>query len=228
MQYRGDMCGRMGRVQEHERVERHFAVDWTPHASPSYNIAPQSIQPVIIQGGEVREVRTMRWGLVPSWARQPDIGFSTFNARAEDITSKPAFRDSVVSRRCLVPADFFYEWRKIGKSKEPFAIAMKDRSMFAFAGVWDTWRQANAFLESFAVITCPANELMADIHTRMPVIIHPDDYQRWLSAFPPPTDLLKPFPSELLEAWPVNSKVGNVLHDDASLIEREEPLSLFG
>lgn len=218
----------MGRVQEHERVERHFSVDWTAAATESYNIAPQSIQPVVIQDGEIRQIRMMRWGLVPSWARRPNIGFSTINARAEDITTKPAFRDSVVSRRCLVPVDFFYEWQRRGKAKQPFAIGMKNREMFALAGVWDTWKHGDATLESFAIVTRPPNELMAEIHDRMPVIIRPDDYRRWLIAFPPPTDLLRPFPSELLEAWPVNSKVGNVRADDASLIEREELLSLFG
>ncbi len=160
------MCGRMGRVQEHERVERHFTVTWPDHlAWASYNIAPQSTQPVIIQSGQMREIRMMKWGLVPCWAKSPDIGFSTFNARAEDIEKKPAFRDSIKSRRCLVPADFFYEWQKTGKAKQPFAIAMNDRGVFAFAGIWDTWSHASATLESFAIITCPPNELVSAFTT---------------------------------------------------------------
>lgn len=223
------MCGRMGRAQEHERVERHFGVGWPDGLGcETYNIAPQSIQPVIIQSGEKRQVRLMKWGLVPSWAKSLDIGFSTFNARAEEIAFKPAFRDSIQTRRCLVPADFFYEWQKIGRAKQPFAIAMRDGSVFAFAGIWDQWHQAGIALESFSIITTEANEVITPIHNRMPVIIAPADYNRWLAATSAPLDLLKPYPAEQMHAWPVSARVGNTQNDDKRLIEAQPSESLFG
>jgi putative SOS response-associated peptidase YedK len=223
------MCGRFGRIQEHERVERHFDIaGW--NAATSYNIAPQSVQPVIILAGERREVRLMRWGLVPYWAKDPKIGFTTFNARAEDIATKPAFREAIQQRRCLVPADFFYEWQTIGKHKQPFAISMKNGEIFAFAGIWDTWQQADIQLDTFALITATANPIVKQIHDRMPVIVQPEDYGRWLSPAAPtrlPVDLLKALPDNLIKFWPVNARVGNVRNDDAALIVREESHSLF-
>lgn len=223
------MCGRMGRAQEHERVERHFAISWPDGLSyETYNIAPQSIQPVIVQSGEKREVRLMRWGLVPSWAKSMDSGFSTFNARAEEIAFKPAFRDSIETRRCLVPADFFYEWQKIGRAKQPFAIGMRDSSVFAFAGLWDRWHQAGITLESFSIITTEANQIMTPIHDRMPVVIAPADYDRWLAATSAPLDLLKPYPAQEMHAWPVSARIGNTQNNDERLIEAQPSESLFG
>lgn len=220
------MCGRFGRLEEHERVEHHFDVKWL-EAAGSYNIAPQSIQPVVIQGEEGREIRNMRWGLVPYWAKNPDVGFSTFNARAEDILTKPAFRESIVQRRCLVPADFFFEWQRIGRVKQPYAITTTD-GLFAFAGIWDRWDRGGMILESFSIVTTDANELTATIHGRMPVIIAPENYQRWLTANPPPLDLLKPYPADRMRVWPVSDRVGSPQNDDAQLIAPQPSQSLFG
>jgi putative SOS response-associated peptidase YedK len=220
------MCGRFGRLEEHERVEHHFSVTWT-EAAGSYNIAPQSMQPVVIQAQDHREVRQMRWGLVPYWAKDPNVGFSTFNARAEDILTKPAFRESILNRRCLVPADFFFEWQRVGRAKQPYAITTID-GLFAFAGIWDRWNQGDMILESFSIVTAEANEMVATIHNRMPVIIAPADYERWLTANPPPIDLLKPYPAQSMRVWPVSERVGNTHNDDAKLIAPQPSQSLFG
>ena len=220
------MCGRFGRLQEHERVERHFEVEWT-EAVGSYNIAPQSIQPVVIQAGDHREIRMMRWGLVPYWANDLNVGFSTFNARAEDILTKPAFREAIIKRRCLVPAHFFFEWQRIGRANQPYAIAADD-GIFAFAGIWDRWNQAEMVLDSFSIVTTVANEVMDEIHSRMPVILAPADYERWLTATSPPIDLLKPYPAKQMRIWAVSERVGNTQNDDAQLIAPRPSQSLFG
>jgi putative SOS response-associated peptidase YedK len=196
------------------------------HLAPSYNVAPQSYQPVVRLSSETgeRELTVMRWGLVPYWSKDGKASFSTINAKSETVATSPAFREAWKNRRCLVPADWFYEWQKIGKAKQPYAIAAKDDAMFAFAGLWEAWkdRASGQKLRTYTILTTDPNELMEPIHNRMPVILHRRDYERWLAPTDPlhlPDDLLKPFPSEKMKVWKVGKAVGNTCNDDPSLIE---------
>ena len=167
----------------------------------------------------------MRWGLIPFWSNDEKIGLRTINAKAETITTTPAFREAFKYRRCLVPADAFYEWQKLdAKTRQPFAIAMKDGRPYAFAGVWEKWkdRAARADLLTFAVITTDPNEVVQPMHDRMPVIIPERDYDRWLqpgNPERPPVDLLRPYYASKMIAWKVGNAVGNVRNDSPELIE---------
>lgn len=198
------------------------------YLEPSYNAAPQSFQPVVKLDSETgeRELTVMRWGLVPFWSKDGKAAFNTINARAESIATSPAFREAWKRRRCLVPADWFYEWKKLDeKAKQPYAIAMKNDSLFAFAGLWETWRDkaGEQELQTYTIVTTDANELMEQIHNRMPVIVEPKDYERWMAPTDPahlPVDLLKPYPAEQMKAWKVSRAVGNTRNNDPSLIAR--------
>jgi putative SOS response-associated peptidase YedK len=161
---------------------------------------------------------------VPFWAKDPKFGYSTINARAEEVAAKPAFRDALKKRRCLVPSDAFYEWQRIDpKTKHPFAFALKSGEPYAFAGLWDRWQSKdNETLETFTILTTDPNELMEPVHNRMPVILEPKDYDRWLDPETkerPPVYLLRPYPAERMRSWPVSDRVGNVRNNDAELLE---------
>jgi putative SOS response-associated peptidase YedK len=194
---------------------------------PSYNIAPMTYQPVVRLNRDTneRDLVPMRWGLVPFWARDANVSYSTINAKAETLTMSETYRDAIKRRRCLVPADGFFEWKKLdAKNKQPFAFALKDGSMIAFAGIWERWRDdaTSQVLETYSIITTEPNELMAPIHPRMPAILAPRDYERWLAPADPmrlPIDLLRPFDSEQLKAWKVSTDVGNVKNDRPDLID---------
>jgi putative SOS response-associated peptidase YedK len=192
-------------------------------------VAPQSVQPVVRLGRDRGnpEFALMRWGLVPSWAKDAKIGYTTINARSEEVASKPAFREALRNRRCLVPADAFYEWaNKDAKSKQAYAIALKSGEPYAFAGLWERWRPREGEpLETFTILTTESNEILEPIHDRMPVILEPKDYRRWMeqaSAERLPVDLLRPFDAERMTAWPVSQRVGNVRNDDAELLARSQ------
>jgi putative SOS response-associated peptidase YedK len=161
--------------------------------------------------------------LVPSWAKDAKIGYSTINARAEEVANKPAFREALRKRRCLIPADAFYEWAKRdAKTKQPFAIGLRRGEPFAFAGLWERWRPKDGEpLETFTILTTDANEVLEPIHNRMPVILEPKNYNRWLEPAPVerlPLDLLRPFPAEQIISWPVSDRVGNVRNNDSDLL----------
>ena len=166
----------------------------------------------------------MRWGLVPYFTKQlSDVkGISTINARAETIQTSPTWRTPFNKRRCLVPVDGFYEWKKLdAKTKQPFVFMMRDSAPFAFAGLWDAWKAPDGtWLQSFSIVTTEANELMSAVHTRMPVILHAKDYDRWLQrdAEQPPLDLLRPFESEEMTASPCNPLVGNVRNNGPDML----------
>ena len=226
------MCGRYGRRADKQCIAEWFharntnVFDESSYA-PSYNVAPQSVQPVVRLDPETgeRELTGMRWGLVPFWSKDSKVGYSTINAKAETITSSPAFREAMKRRRCLVPAEWFYEWQRIDeKTKQPFAIGLKDGSIFAFAGLWETWKCkiTGATLETYTIITTDPNELMEKLHNRMPVILRPEDYERWLQpgdSARPPVDLLRSFDAEQMKAWKVNARVGNVRNNDPDCVE---------
>lgn len=230
------MCGRYGRRADKQRIAEWMQTHNTSvfddsYLAPTYNAAPQSFQPVVRLDGDTgeRELAIMRWGLIPFWAKDAKIAYSTINARAETIATSATYREAFKKRRCLVPADWFYEWKKIdAKTKQPYAIALKDDSIFAFAGLWETWKDkaTDQSLETYTIITTDPNELMETIHTRMPVILEPRDYARWLEPGDPsrpPIDLLRPYPAEKMRAWPVSQRVGNVRNNGPDLIDPIEP-----
>ena len=202
-----------------------------PWFAPTYNAAPQSVQPVLRLNRDSgqREFAPLRWGLVPFWAKDAKFAYTTINARAEEVAAKPAYREAFKKRRCLIPADAFYEWQRIDtKTKHPFAFALKSGEPYALAGLWERWQPKEGdALETFTILTTDPNQLMEPIHNRMPVILAPRDYPRWLGhggpdsggGAQPPTDLLRPFPAEEMIAWPVSDRVGNVRNNDPQLLE---------
>jgi putative SOS response-associated peptidase YedK len=216
------MCGRFTLAAPAAEIADFFEVDARLNLRPRYNIAPTQEIPVVRAKEEGRELALLRWGLVPAWAKDPAIGNRMINARAESVAEKPAFRAAFKARRCLVPADGFYEWQRAGKRKQPFYIRRKDRAPFAFAGLYERWhdRAESESLETFAIITTEPNSLMAPIHNRMPVIIPEEAYDRWLD--PEETgdpDLLVPYPEEELTAYPISTWVNSPAHDDERCIE---------
>jgi putative SOS response-associated peptidase YedK len=204
-----------------------------PDEIPRYNIAPT--QPILaIANNRADRFEHFHWGLIPSWAKDPSIGNRMINARVETLAEKPAFRTALRRRRCLVPADGFYEWKKDprGKTKTPMHIRMKSGDVFAFAGLWETWHSPDgSVVPSCTLITTEPNELMTDIHDRMPVIVRREDYQRWLDpAEREPgelTDMLKPYPAGEMEARAVSRTVNNPKNDSAECIESMSKETLF-
>lgn len=221
------MCGRYYRRSDKQRIAEAFRIGIPPTFDilPSYNVAPQTFQPIVRLDAESRqrELALLRWGLIPFWAKDAKIGYSTINAKAETLATAPAFRAALKRRRCLVPADGFYEWQPLDtKTKQPWAITLKDGSPFAFAGLWDTWKDKTTGqpLETYTIITTEPNELTAKLHNRMPVIVAPRDYERWLAPADParlPIDLLRPFDADLMTSWKVSSAVGNVRNNSPDL-----------
>ncbi len=204
-----------------EAMNRLFSFDQLPNLRANYNVAPSHDMPILRRrpGDRRCELAIARWGLVPHWARDVKIGYSTINARSETAASKPAFRDAFKKRRCLVPADGFYEWARNGKDKQPYLIRMKGGGLFAFAGLWSIWRTPEGEdLQSFTIMTTEPNALMAGIHNRMPVILDAEGHERWLDPGADPAEVLKPCPSAWLEAWPVDKRVGKVGTNDEGLI----------
>src|ERR1700742_4607467 len=234
------MCGRYVRRSDKQRIAEHFAVHGPslPDFGPSWNVAPQTFQPVVRLSRDTgeREIVMMRWGLVPYWSKYERIGVRMINAKAETITTAPAFREAIKYRRCLVPADAFYEWQKLdAKNRQPFAIAMRDGKPYALAGLWEKWKDHKAGTEllTFCVITTDPNKVVEVLHDRMPVILPAKDYDRWLRADPehPPVDLLRAFDADKMTAWKVGKEVGNVNNDSPELMEpmkeREEQQLTF-
>jgi putative SOS response-associated peptidase YedK len=226
------MCGRYRLSRRKQLVEEYFGTvsgedDWNPR----YNVAPSQAVLTIRQDARepVRKLSTMRWGLIPSWAKDPSIGYKTINARAETVATTLSFREPFRSQRCLIPADGFYEWQKNGKTKQPFCFEVHDGELFAFAGLWDRWKsQQGEVVESCTILTTTPNSLLSDIHDRMPVILRPDNYELWLDpAFrntSSVSEMLKPYDTVLMRRFPVSTKVNQVLNDDAECakpLERE-------
>jgi putative SOS response-associated peptidase YedK len=224
------MCGRYARRGDKQRIAEAFHVKEVPDFAMSdadYNVAPTSFQPIIRESRHTdeRELVLARWGLVPFFTKElSDIkGLSTINAKAETLTTARTWREPFKKRRCLVPTSAFYEWPKRGKApKQPYMFDLTNGQMFAFAGVWDAWKEPDGrWLQSFAIVTTVANELMAQIHDRMPVILRPRDYDRWLERGDterPPVDLLRPFDAEEMEMKPANPAVGNVRNNGPEML----------
>ena len=217
------MCGRYTlKTPAGVLTERFDIEESSTSISSSYNIAPtQQVATVLAENGK-RKLEMLRWGLIPSWAKDPEVGNRMINARAETVAEKPSYRKAFQERRCLILADGFYEWQKTDNGKQPFYIRMEDESPFAFAGLWESWRNGRE-IRSCTIITTAPNELAASIHNRMPVILHPEDYDMWLDPDfderEPLTSLLKPFPAEAMEAYPVSRRVNNPANNDAGVVE---------
>jgi putative SOS response-associated peptidase YedK len=223
------MCGRYVRKSDKQKIADAFHLAKVPDivmAPSDYNVAPTTHQPVIRNSREgERELVLMRWGLIPHFTKQlSDVkGISTINARAETLEKSATWRVPFQRRRCLIPADGFYEWKKLDeKTKQPYMFGMKDAAPFAFAGLWDAWKEpaGESWLQSFSIITTDPNELTATVHSRMPVILKPSEYDRWLDRSEderPPVDLLRPYDSGAMTAWPVDPRVGNVRNNEPGL-----------
>jgi putative SOS response-associated peptidase YedK len=193
--------------------------------APRFNIAPGQDVLAILDLEPQTLARMLLWGLIPSWSREPK-GF--INARAETLSAKPSFNESFQRRRCLIPADGFYEWKRTGRARQAFFFQMKDEAPFAFAGVWDEWKRDSVVVASCAIVTTGANELLEPVHDRMPVILPEEYYQLWLDPRTPPAELRKlliPFPAKAMKSHPVGSNVNHPKIDNVDLIRRvdDEP-----
>ena len=216
------MCGRYVFLSPLEAVQQMFNFDQMTNLGPNYNVAPTHEMPIVRRKKDSadRELAIARWGLIPHWAKDTKIAYSTINARSETAASKPAFRDAFKRRRCLVLADGFYEWKRNGKEEKPHLIRLKDGGPFAFAGLWSTWRPPKGeTIESYTIMTTEPNNFMAEIHDRMPVILGKDSHEEWLDLDADPGEVLNPCPDEWLEAYPVDKRVGNVRNNDAELLQ---------
>jgi putative SOS response-associated peptidase YedK len=216
------MCGRYRLSRRKQIIEEYFeTAEWQDDWSPRYNIAPTQPVPVIRQHPKepIRQLALMKWGLIPNWARDPSIASSTINAKSETASIKPAFRDSFKYRRCLIPADGFYEWKRTLKSKQPFCFEVGDGRLFAFAGLWERWRDPSGqWVKSCSILTTTPNGVTSAIHDRMPVILESESYDLWLD--PGMTDvqvvseLLKPYDARLMRCYPVSARINHVANDD--------------
>ncbi len=217
------MCGRYELHTHPAALALAFGLPLPPAVVPRYNIAPMQDIPVVraTPTGE-RELAFVRWGLVPRWAKDPSIGNKMINARAETLAEKPSFRTALKRHRCLIPADGFYEWT-VGPAggKQPLHIGMKDGATFAFAGLTERWLSPEGeVLDTCTIVTTQANALLSPLHDRMPVIVAPAQYARWLDvAVGDVSDLFAPYPAEAMAYYPVSTRVNSVRHDDASLLE---------
>jgi putative SOS response-associated peptidase YedK len=221
------MCGRFGLTRPERLDLERFGIRELPPLVPRFNVAPGSDILVVREREGERVADLVRWGLVPSWAKDPSIGNRMANARSDSAFEKPAFRNAMKTRRALIPADVFYEWQVVpGQSrKQPHAIRLRSGEPFAMAGLWEYWRakgEDGEGIVSTAILTTDANALMARIHDRMPVIIAASHYDAWLDPRTPAPalrDLMQPCPSEWLEAYPVSLRVNNPRADDERVLE---------
>jgi putative SOS response-associated peptidase YedK len=217
------MCGRYTVVKKAQNIEQRFGATIEKDTfGQNFNAAPTQVLPVI-SNAVPETVSFFKWGLIPFWAKDASIGNKMINARAETLNEKPAFRKNLQQKRCLVIADGFYEWKKEGKTKQPFRITLKDNGLFAFAGLWDEWRDDKGNkVQSFTIITTDPNELMAPIHNRMPVILPANVEKDWLRADLKPAEaleLLLPYNAADMEAYPVSTLVNSPSNNIAEVIE---------
>jgi putative SOS response-associated peptidase YedK len=229
------MCGRAKLPEDVSEIKLDLKIDFdeTTGYQPRWNAAPTSQLPVVVSNLRQRTLTLMRWGLVPAWAKDIKIAYSTFNARAEDIANRPVFRGAwKAGRRCLVIADGYYEWRD--SDKQPFAVTLGNRGPMTFAGLWDVWHAPDGKpLKSFAIVTTQANELLKPLHDRMPVLLAPDCWAAWLGDIAALEgdlkSMLKPYPGRGMAFWPVDKRVGNPRNDSPDLFAPlNEPLSPAG
>lgn len=219
------MCGRYTLRAQLNQLLQIYSATSEIEISPRYNIAPSQSVPVLKLGGDnaSREIVSMRWGLVPSWAKDEKIGYKMINARSETIEEKPSFRTAFKRRRCLVLADGFFEWQKRGSKKQPYLFQKKNAAPYAYAGLWETWNHGNQPVVSCTIITTTANELVADVHDRMPVILQDRHLENWLNPEFDHVDRLKsmlePYPADEMERYPVDPMVGSPQNDKPQCVE---------
>jgi len=225
------VCGRYRRTTKEEELARIYRIPIPPQLDLpiSYNVAPsQNVLAIRFnpKTGQ-RSLDTLRWGLVPYWAKDEKIGYRTINARAETVDTAPSYREAFRKRRCLIPADGFYEWKKLPGGKIPYAIGMKDDSPFVFAGLWEGWKDpvTSEWIRTCTIITGDPNDLLAQVHTRMPVILPEEYHARWLGEVEGGDlkELLKPFPAEDMKVWPISSRVNDPKNDDEAILTAIEP-----
>jgi putative SOS response-associated peptidase YedK len=217
------MCGRAKLPDDVSEIKLELKIDFDEIGAyrPRWNAAPTSQLPVVVSNNGQRTLTAMRWGLIPAWAKDLKIGHSTFNARAEGVDNRPAFRSAWrAGRRCLVIADGYYEWRD--SDRQPFAVALANRGPMTFAGLWDQWRAPDGTtLKSFTIVTTAANELLEPLHGRMPVLLAPDRWPAWLGEITindaELKAMLRPYPGGSMTFWPVDRQVGNVRNDRPDL-----------
>lgn len=216
------MCGRYRLSRRKQIVEEYFDCsseeqDWVPR----FNIAPTQPVPVIRQHPKkpIRDLSLMKWGLVPSWSKDPSAGARMINARAETAHERPAFRDAFKYRRCLIPADGFYEWQRKAGSKQPFCFEVNDGELFAFAGLWEGWKDSSGnWLKTCSILTTTPNAVTTAVHDRMPVILDPESYDLWLDPemqnVVAVSEVLRPYDAALMRCYPVSGRVNHVANDD--------------
>jgi putative SOS response-associated peptidase YedK len=224
------MCGRYKLSRRKQIIEEHFDTvsgeeDWIPR----YNVAPTQPVPVIRQNPKkpVRELSLMRWGLIPSWSEDSSAAARMINARSESASTKPAFRDALKARRCLIPADGFYEWARAGRTKQPYCFEIGDAELFAFAGIWERWKDPTGqWVKSCSILTTTPNAVTSAVHDRMPVILDPEAYDVWfdpgMTNVAAASELLKPFDARRMRCYPVNTRINSVANDDAACSARVE------
>lgn len=219
------MCGRYTLKSPIDVLVKEFGITGpVPEIQPSYNVAPGREVAAVTTGSDGgRHLETLKWGLVPSWAKDPGIGNRMINARSETAADKPSFRKPLKERRCLILADGFYEWRKLGNGKQPFYIRMEDGKPFAFAGLWERWERDGMEIRSCAILTTQANDLVRKVHDRMPVILPAEARETWLDPDEHDPDallpLLVPYPSAAMAAYPVSRAVNRPSNDGPDLVE---------
>ncbi len=218
------MCGRFAQRSDPKRLAKEFKVAEVPDIETRYNIAPTQDVLAVRESEDGREMTFLKWGLIPSWAKDTSIGARLINARSETVTEKPSFRQAFKQRRCIIPADGFYEWQRTDGKKQPFFFRMRDESSFGFAGLWERWEgQGREAINSCTILTTEANEVLRPVHDRMPVILHPEEYSLWLEGNERERnlliELLRPYPAEEMTGYPVSPLVNSPRSKGKELIE---------
>ncbi|ALC91926.1 hypothetical protein AM500_20630 [Bacillus sp. FJAT-18017] len=216
------MCGRFSLITEVYSLMQQFDFEFDGDLNPRYNIAPGTNILAIVNRGGKRVGMDFRWGLIPYWANDEKIGYKMINARAESVHEKPSFKNPLKTRRCLIPADGYFEWKREGKTKQPYRFVSKETVPFAFAGLFDRWDKDGKTIFSCTIITTEANEKTAAIHDRMPAILEPEQQKIWLDpAVDNPlelTSLLTPFPSNKIDFYEVSTLVNSARNEDKEII----------
>ena len=224
------MCGRFGLYSSAKDLEDRYDADNEADYDESYNIPPGSQEPVVTRNSP-QKIRLMKWGLVPFWAKEPRVKYSTINARSESVVSSPAYRVPVRKHRCLVPMNHFFEWDRKGKQKFPYLFKVKSQKIFSVAGIYDIWKDAEKKeFFSFSLMTTRANKVVGKIHDRMPVILRNRDEERWLNSeavLSDVTALLKPYKDDDMESWQVSKAVNKPGYDNKDTMKRVEQTTLI-
>lgn len=223
------MCGRYRLSRRKQLVEEYFDSTGEEDWSPRYNIAPTQPVPVIRQNPKEprRELSIVRWGLIPSWAKDSSGAARMINARSETAATKPAFRDALRFRRCIIPADGFYEWLRSGSTKQPYCFEVDGGAVFAFAGIWERWKDpAGTSLDTCSILSTMPNAVTSAVHDRMPVILDPDNYDLWLDPGMKHAEtaaaMLKPYDANAMSRYPISSRINNVANYDEECAARAE------